>query len=93
MSLIAFASPAIIALASLFVRPRHAWHARLLVVGTILSQYLVSLLANAAVRYRVPIIPLLAVLAAWTLWGLIDLGLRRLRARREAVAAPIVAGV
>lgn len=79
------------ALASLFVRPRHAWHARLLVVGTILSQYLVSLLANAEVRYRVPIIPLLAVLAAWTLWGLIDLGVRRLRARRGSAPAPMAA--
>jgi len=79
---------AIGALASLAVRPRHAWHARLLVLGAILSQYLVSLLANAEVRYRVPIVPLLAVLAAWSLWGLVDLTLRRLAQSRDAAGLP-----
>ncbi len=72
------------AVASLFVRPRVAWHPRLLVAGTILSQYLVSLIANAEVRYRVPVVPLLAVLAAWAAWGAVDAW----RRRRGSAAAP-----
>ena len=80
------------ALASLAVRPRFAWHARLLVAGTIASQYLVSLLANAEVRYRVPAVPLLAVLAAWTVWGLVDRAARRLPAGRSNAAASPAAG-
>jgi hypothetical protein len=57
------------ALASIVVRPRVAWHPRLLLAALITSQYLVSLMTNAEVRYRVPIVPLLAILAAWTVWG------------------------
>lgn len=81
------------ALVSLFVRPRFAWHPRLLVLGTIASQYLVSLLANAEVRYRVPVVPLLALLAAWVIWGPLDAWLgRRRRARAPGAAAdPAVA--
>lgn len=75
------------AVASLFVRPRVAWHPRLLVAGTILSQYLVSLIANAEVRYRVPVVPLLAVLAAWTAWGVAG-ALWRRRAARPVAPAP-----
>ena len=58
------------ALASLVVRPRVAWHGRLLVWSLLLSQVLVSLLANAEARYRVPLVPLLALLTAWAVWGL-----------------------
>jgi 4-amino-4-deoxy-L-arabinose transferase-like glycosyltransferase len=53
------------------VRPRRHWHTRLLIYGVIVSQLLVSLLANAEVRYRVPVVPLLALLSAWLVWGLI----------------------
>ena len=49
-----------------------AWHPRLLILGSIASQYLVCLVANAETRYRVPIIPLMALLAAYFFWGLID---------------------
>ena len=71
---------------SLLIRPGKAWHPRLLVVGVIASQYLVSLLANAEVRYRVPIVPLLLVLAAWAAWGLVDAGASFVSARRQAGA-------
>ena len=54
---------------SLFVRPRRAWHGRLLLWIVIVSQVLVCLLANAEARYRLPLMPFLALLAAWALWG------------------------
>lgn len=58
---------------ALVVVPRRHWHARLLIYGVIASQILVSLLANAEVRYRVPIVPLFALLSAWAVWGLVAL--------------------
>ncbi len=53
----------------LVVRPRWMWHPRLLIYGAIANQVLVCLLANAETRYRVPIVPLLALLAAWGCGG------------------------
>ncbi|MCB0216645.1 MAG: glycosyltransferase family 39 protein [Caldilineae bacterium] len=79
------------ALLGLALRPRLAWHPRLLLSGSIASQYLVSLIANAEVRYRVPIVPLLALLAAWLVWGLVDWVWRRPgadRAPARLAAAP-----
>ncbi len=69
----------ILGLLSVLVRPFLHWHARLLVYAAIASQVLVSLLANAEVRYRVPVVWLLALLAAWTVWGLVDLVVGRFR--------------
>jgi hypothetical protein len=73
-------------LLSLLVLPATAWHARLLVVGTILSQYLVSLLANAEVRYRVPAVPLMALLCAWAVLGTLLWLTRRLGGRQPRLA-------
>lgn len=67
------------ALLGVLVRPFLHGHARLLVYGYILSQVLVSLAANAEVRYRVPVIPLLALLSAWVIWGSADWLVRRFR--------------
>jgi hypothetical protein len=74
------------ALLSWLIRPRFAWHPRLLLTGSIASQYLVSLIANAEVRYRLPIAPLLAILAAWLLWGLVGALVER-RGRGSGLAA------
>ncbi len=79
------------ALASLVVRPRVAWHGRLLLWLFIASQVLVCLLANAEVRYRLPLVPLLALLAAWSLWGLAETALGRWRPA-AAAATPAPAG-
>jgi hypothetical protein len=80
------------ALVSLVVRPRFAWHGRLLLWLMLASQVAVCLLANAEARYRVPLVPLLAVLAAWALWG----GLQWLAARGQpagvATASTAAAG-
>ena len=66
-------------LLGIFVRPLLHLHARLLIYGYILSQVLVSLMANAEVRYRVPVIPLLALMGAWVIWGSADWVVRRYR--------------
>lgn len=57
------------ALLSLVVRPRWRWHPRLLLLLTIGSQLIVCLVTNTEARYRVPIVPLYALLAAWVLVG------------------------
>lgn len=57
------------ALLSLAVRPRWRWHARLLVLLAIGSQLVVCLITNTEARYRVPIVPLFALLAVWVLIG------------------------
>jgi hypothetical protein len=59
----------VLAALGLFVRPRRGWHPRLLILAAIGSQVAISLAANAEVRYRVPIVPLLLILAAWAVWG------------------------
>lgn len=79
------------ALLSLAVRPRTAWHGRLLVWALLLSQVLVCLLANAEARYRVPLVPLLALLTAWAAWGIgagIGGRLRTWAAFADTVAPP-----
>lgn len=73
--------PLVLALGSLgvLIRPFLNVHARLLIYAAIASQVLVSLLANAEVRYRVPVVWLLALLAAWAVWGTVDLVVGRFR--------------
>lgn len=75
--------PLVLALGALgvLVRPTLHWHGRLLLYGAVASQVLVSLLANAEVRYRVPVVPLLALMAAWSVWGSVDYVVTRLRPR------------
>jgi hypothetical protein len=68
---------------SVLVRPRFAWHPRLLVYLLIGSQVFVSIAANAEVRYRVPVVPLLALLAAWAAWATLELLFRKLQRQRE----------
>ncbi len=75
------------ALLGLLLRPSVAWHPRLLILGCIASQYLVSLVANAEVRYRVPIVPLLALLAAWFVWGSLEGLWQRWRDRARPAGA------
>lgn len=62
------------ALSSLAVRPRQRWHPRLLLLLAIGSQLIVCLVTNTEARYRVPIVPLYALLAAWTPIGLLSMG-------------------
>ena len=56
------------ALASLVVLPRLAWHPRLLLAIVAASQLGTSLLTKAELRYRVPIVPVLALATAWAVW-------------------------
>lgn len=58
-------------LASLLVRPRQRWHERLLLLLAIASQVAVCLLTNTEARYRVPIVPLLTLLATGGLFALL----------------------
>jgi 4-amino-4-deoxy-L-arabinose transferase-like glycosyltransferase len=76
------------ALLSPLVRPRFAWHPRLLVWLLIGSQVVTILAAQAEVRYRLPLVPLLALLAAWTVVGTAQVMLGRLRAMAGRSSAP-----
>jgi hypothetical protein len=68
-----------LAAASLVIRPFAHWHAKSLIWAAIASQVAVSLIANAEVRYRIPIVWLLALLAAWAVWGIVDSVVGRFR--------------
>jgi uncharacterized membrane protein YhaH (DUF805 family) len=80
------------ALLSLAVRPRVAWHGRLLIWLLIASQVAVCLLANAEARYRMPLVPLLALLAMWAVWGSVAWAAGRLKPGPERASLPLAQG-
>lgn len=80
------------ALLSLVVRPRVAWHGRLLIWVLIASQVAVCLLANAEARYRVPLVPLLALLAMWVAWVIAVWVRGQLKPGADSQALPLAHG-
>ena len=79
------------AILSFLYRPTNAWHPRLLLLGSIASQYLVCLVANAETRYRVPIVPLMTLLGFWLLWGPATDLFAKWQSGREDAGGPAVA--
>ncbi len=56
------------ALLSLFLFPRRETHTRALLYSAIVAQILMGLVFHMEVRYRLPLVPLLAVLTFWAVW-------------------------
>lgn len=55
-------------LLSLLLFPRRVFHARSLLYLTILAQVLMGLVFHMEVRYRLPLVPLMALLTCWVAW-------------------------